>query len=159
MSPKPWKRPPRGVVDTSVLVAGVAGFRRDPPRTPSAALLRDWCEAPTFVWLVTDEILGEYLEVLTRLNVRGAANVVRLIGEEAEHVQVTTHIRGLPHEEDAHFAECAESGRADFLVTLNKKHFPQDRLSARVIAPADGWPPQRAVRKRRATRLVAPRKE
>jgi predicted nucleic acid-binding protein len=110
------------------------------------------------VWLVTDEILEEYLEVLTRLNVRGAAKVVRLIGEEAEHVQATTRIRGLPHEEDAHFAECAESGRADFLVTLNKKHFPQDRLSARVIAPADALPRRRTVRTRRATRLVAPRK-
>ena len=84
MSPKPWKRPPKGVVDTSVLVDGVAGVRRDPPRTPSAVLLRDWCESPTVVWLVTDEILEEYLEVLTRLNVRGAAKVVRLIGEEAE---------------------------------------------------------------------------
>ena len=158
MSPKPWKRPPKGVVDTSVLVAGVAGFRTDPPLTPSAVLLRDWCESPTFVWLVTDEILAEYLEVLTRLNVRGAGKIVRLIGEEAEHVQVTIQISGLPHEEDAHFAECAESGRADFLVTLNKKHFPQDRLSARVIAPTDSLPQQRAVRKRRATRLVGQRK-
>jgi len=145
LSPKPWKRPPRGVIDTSVLVAGVAGFRQDQPRTPSAVLLRDWCESPTFVWLVTDEILEEYVEVLTRLNVRGAAKVVRLTG--------------LPHEEDAHFAECAESGRADFLVTLNKKHFPQERLSARVIAPADALPRRRTVRTRRATRLVAPRKE
>jgi predicted nucleic acid-binding protein len=84
LSPKQWKRPPRGVIDTSVLVAGVAGFRSDPPRTPSAVLLRDWCESPTFVWLVTDEILEEYLEVLTRLNVRGACNIARLTGEEAE---------------------------------------------------------------------------
>jgi hypothetical protein len=36
------------------------------------------------VWLVTDEILEEYLEVLTRLNVRGACNIARLTGEEAE---------------------------------------------------------------------------
>jgi hypothetical protein len=50
---------------------------------------------------------------------------------------VTTRIRGLPHQEDAHIAECAESGCAGFLVTLNKKHFPQDRLSAKVIAPTD----------------------
>jgi predicted nucleic acid-binding protein len=159
LSPKQWKRSPRGVIDTSVLVAGVAGFRSDPPRTPSAVLLRDWCESPTFVWLVTDEILEEYLDVLTRLNVRGARNIARLIGEEAVHVQATVQIRGLPHEEDAHFAECAESGRADFLVTLNKKHFPQDRLSAMVIAPTDPLPRQRRVRKRRATRLVAQRKK
>jgi predicted nucleic acid-binding protein len=159
LSPKQWKRPPRGIVDTSVLVAGVAGFRTDQPRTPSAVLLRDWCESPTFVWLVTDEILEEYLEVLTRLNVRGAGKIVRVIGEEAEFVQVTSRISGLPHEEDAHFAECAESGGADFLVTLNKRHFPQDRLSARVIAPSDPLPRQREVRTRRAARVVGQRKE
>jgi predicted nucleic acid-binding protein len=159
LSPKPWKRPPRGIVDTSVLVAGVAGFRMDPPRTPSAVLLRDWCESPIFVWLVTDEILEEYLEVLSRLNVRGAAKIVRLICEEAEYVHVTTRVNGLPHEEDAHFAECAESGHADFLVTLNKRHFPQDRLSARVIAPTDPLPRQRAVLKRRAKRLMPQRKQ
>lgn len=146
-------------MDTSVLVAGVAGFRRHPPRTSSAVLLRDWCESPIFVWLVTDEILEEYVEVLTRLHVRGADRIARLIGEEAEHVQVTAHIVGLPHEADAHFAECAESGHADFLVTLNRKHFPQDRLSARVIGPNDPLPQPPAVRKRRATRLLArPRK-
>jgi predicted nucleic acid-binding protein len=110
------------------------------------------------VWLITDEILEEYVEVLTRLNVRGATRIVRLIGDVAEHVHVTAQIAGLPHEEDAHFAECAESGPADFLVTLNKKHFPQDRLSARVIGPNDPLPRRPAVRKR-ATRLVAgPRK-
>lgn len=157
MSPKPWKRPPRGVVDTSVLVAGVAGFRQDPTRTPSAVLLRDWCESPTFVWLITDEILEEYAEVLTRLNVRGAATIVRLIAEEAEYVQMTAPMSGLPHEPDAHFAACADSGRADFLVTLNKKHFPQDRLSARVIAPTEPLSRQPSARKPRATRLVARR--
>ena len=154
MSPKQWKRPPRGVVDTSVLVASVAGFRDDPPRTPSALLLRDWCDSPTFVWLITDQILEEYVEVLTRLNVRGAARIVRLIAEEAEYVQATAEMSGFPHEPDVHFAECAESGNADFLVTLNKKHFPQDRLSARVIAPSDPLPRQRAVRRRRVARLV-----
>jgi len=107
------------------------------------------------VWLVTDDVLEDYVEVLTRLNVRGAAKIARLICEEAEYVQVTRRISGLPHEEDAHFAECAQSGRADFLVTLNKKHFPQDRLRARVIAPTDPLPRQRAVPRRRATRLVA----
>jgi predicted nucleic acid-binding protein len=93
------------------------------------------------------------------LNVRGAGNIARLIGEEAQYVQVTNQISGLPHDEDAHFAECAESGRADFLVTLNKKKFPQDRLGARVIAPTDPLPRQWAVRRRRATRLVARRKK
>ena len=70
MSPKRWKRPPRGVVDTSVLVARVSGFRGEPTDNPSATLLAAWTDAPTFVWLLTEEILPEYVEVLERLHVR-----------------------------------------------------------------------------------------
>jgi hypothetical protein len=66
LSPKRWKRPPRGVVDTSVLVAGISGFRDEPSDNPSAALIAVWAEAPTFVWLLTEEILSEYVEVLER---------------------------------------------------------------------------------------------
>jgi hypothetical protein len=53
---------PRGVVDTSVLVAGITGLKSPEiaPKNPSAKLLQDWIEADTFVWLVSDEILLEY---------------------------------------------------------------------------------------------------
>src|SRR5215468_6600514 len=56
------RKRPRGVVDTSVLVAGIAGFKSFDitPANPSANLLRDWIGNDTFVWLVTDEILLEY---------------------------------------------------------------------------------------------------
>ena len=33
MSPKWWKQPPRGVVDTAVLVAGISGFRDESDTT------------------------------------------------------------------------------------------------------------------------------
>ena len=68
MSPKPPKPRPRGVVDTSVLVAGIAGFKRDAAtQNPSAVFLRTWIEQDTFVWLVTPAILDEYTGVLARL--------------------------------------------------------------------------------------------
>ncbi len=56
------------MVDTSVLAARIAGFKswRD-PENPSARLLRDWIENASFTWLVTEEILAEYNEVLLRL--------------------------------------------------------------------------------------------
>ena len=72
MSPKRWKQSPRGVVDTSVLVAGVSGFRGEPTDNPSATLLAAWTDAPTFVWLLTEEILSAYVDVLERLRVRSA---------------------------------------------------------------------------------------
>jgi predicted nucleic acid-binding protein len=63
---------PRGVVDTSVLVAGIAGLKtlEIAPKNPSAELLREWIESNTFVWLITDEIFSEYKQVLARLGVR-----------------------------------------------------------------------------------------
>jgi predicted nucleic acid-binding protein len=140
LSPKRWKQPPRGVVDTSVLIAGVSGFREEPAENPSAALLAGWTEAPTFVWLLTEEILTEYLEVLLRLKVRAAATIVALIREEGQLVRTIQRIIDLPDPDDAPFCECAESGNADFVVTLNPDDFPQTRLKAKVIAPSDPLP-------------------
>jgi predicted nucleic acid-binding protein len=82
---------PRGVIDTSVLVAGVAGFKsRRSVENPSASLLRHWIEDGTFTWLVTEEILSEYKGVLARLGVRRnlVGGIINLLREEAEFVDV-----------------------------------------------------------------------
>jgi len=59
LPPKGKKRRPRGVVDTSVLVAGISGFRKPYVRgkNPSADLLHRWAEKSDFVWLVTEDIV------------------------------------------------------------------------------------------------------
>src|SRR5229473_3178363 len=92
LSPKGKKRRPRGVVDTSVLVGGISGFRMPYVRgkNPSADLLYRWAEKGNFVWLVTEDILDEYKEVLKRLGVRSnlIGTVVNLIRERAEQVDV-----------------------------------------------------------------------
>jgi predicted nucleic acid-binding protein len=142
LSPKRWKQPPKGVVDTSVLVAGVSGFRGEPTDNPSAALLAAWTEAPTFAWLLTEDILSEYLEVLERLHVRSAQKIVSLIREQGQFVRVTTTVSDIPDRDDAAFCECAESANADFLVTLNPGDFPQNKLNTKVIAPSDPLPPR-----------------
>ena len=65
------ENPCRGVIDTTVLVAGIAGFKTwRSVGNPSAALLHDWLENETFTWLVTEDVLTEYKEVLARLGVR-----------------------------------------------------------------------------------------
>ena len=82
MPPKGKKRRPRGVDDTSVLVAGISGFRKPYVRdkNPSADLLHRWAEKSDFVWLVTEDILDEYKEVLKRLGVRS-----NLIGSDQSY--------------------------------------------------------------------------
>jgi predicted nucleic acid-binding protein len=148
LSPKRWKQPPRGVVDTSVLVAGVSGFREEPTDTPSAALLAVWTEAPTFVWLLTEEILSEYAEVLHRLKDRAASTIIAWIREEGQLVRTIKKIGDLPDPDDAPFCECAESGNADFIVNLNPGDFPQYRLKAKVIAPNNPLSPRARKRDR-----------
>src|SRR5713101_3493594 len=60
------RRRPRGVVDTSVLLAGVAGFR-NVEHNASTNFLKRWVN---FAWLISEEILGEHEDFLTRHKVR-----------------------------------------------------------------------------------------
>jgi putative PIN family toxin of toxin-antitoxin system len=139
LPPKARKRKRRVVVDTSVLVAGVSGFKETyvPGRNPSADVLHNWAEEQIFVWLVSEDVLDEYKEVLRRLRVRShlIGRVVNLIRERAEEVRIRCAVEISPDPEDDPFCLCAEQGKADFLVTLNPKDFPQDRLKAIVVSP------------------------
>ena len=143
-------------MDTSVLVAGVAGLK-DPsvPVTPSAQFLYDWIENDTFTWLVTADILDEYTEVLARLGVRRAVigRIVNLLRTEAEFIETTRTVAAEPDPRDAPFWTCADLGAADFIVTLNTKDFPQRRLSAKVIGPHEPLPSHRFRR-----RIARPRR-
>ncbi|MHB8540929.1 MAG: PIN domain-containing protein [Candidatus Acidiferrales bacterium] len=84
------------VIDTSVLVAGISGFREPfvQGRNPSSDVLHRWAEKSHFVWLITDDIVDEYKEVLKRLRVRPnlIGRVVNLIRERAEEIQVRPSI-------------------------------------------------------------------
>ena len=139
MPQKAKKRKPRAVVDTSVLVAGISGFREPfvPGRNLSADVLHRWVERNHFVWLITEDILEEYKEILSRLRVRPnvIGKVINLIRERAEEVKVHASVPISPDPEDDAFCLCAESGKANFVVTLNPRDFPQGRLKAQVILP------------------------
>src|SRR5207247_3311636 len=108
----------------------------------SANLLRDWIEAVTFLWLVSDEILLEYKRVLGRLGVRRPliGKIINLLREEAEHVPASALPDISPDPGDDPFCGCAEVGRADFIVTLNPTDFPQSLLSAHVIKSRERIP-------------------
>jgi len=141
LPPKAEKRKPRVVLDTSVLVAGISGFRElgVPGKNASADLLRRWAEKNDFVWLLTEDILDEYKEVLKRLHVRPEliGRVVNLIRERAEEVRVRPSVEISPDPQDDPFCLCSEKGKADFIITLNSRDFPQDRLKAKVVAPGE----------------------
>lgn len=127
------------VVDTSVLAAGISGFREPfvQGRNPSADVLHKWAEQDHFVWLITEDILDEYKEVLKRLRVRSSliGRVVNLIRERAEEIQVRPSVEISPDPKDDPFCLCAEQGKADFIITLNPRDFPEKHLRAKVISP------------------------
>lgn len=141
MPPKSRKRKRRVVVDTSVLVAGISGFREPfiAGRNPSADVLHEWAEQDNFVWLITEEILDEYKEILKRLGVKPnlIGTVINLIRERAEEVKVRSSVEISPDPKDDAFCLCAESGDADLIVTLNPKDFPAERLKSKVVHPGD----------------------
>jgi predicted nucleic acid-binding protein len=150
---RPRGKQPRGVVDTSVLVAGIAGFKSQRTvATPSAALVRDWVEDGTFTWLLTEEIVSEYKGVLSRLGVRRnvVGEIINLLREEAEFVEVRSGSDVSPDPTDNTFCACAEEGRAAFIVASNRKDFPQKKLVAKVISPGDPIP---TTRRRRSSRV------
>jgi putative PIN family toxin of toxin-antitoxin system len=142
--PAQKRKRPRGVVDTSVLVAGIAGLKpaEIAPKNPSAKLLRDWIEGDTFLWLMSDEILLEYKRVLRRLGVRRPliGKIINLLREAVELVPAHAQPNLSPDPGDDPFCACAETGRADFIVTLNPRDFPQSLLSAHVIKPGERIP-------------------
>lgn len=140
---------PRGVIDTSVLVAGVAGFKSlRSVENPSASLLRHWLDDGPFTWLVTEDILSEYKGVLTRLGVRRnlVGEIINLLREEAEFVDVRAASDLSPDPNDNVFCACAEQGHAAFIATLNRKDFPQKELVSKVISPGDPIPTTRQRR-------------
>ena len=139
MPRRPRKRKRRGVVDTSVLLAGISGFKNVyvAGRLASADVLYRWAKEDNFIWLVTEEILNEYKEILNRRHVRSPliGKIIGLIRERAESVEVHPSIEISPDPDDNPFCSCAETGKADFIVTLNPKDFPADRLKAAVLTP------------------------
>lgn len=139
LPPKARNRKRRVVIDTSVLIAGISGFREPHVRgkNPSSDLLYRWAEKGNFLWLVTEDILDEYKEVLKRLGVRPnlIGTVINLIRERAEEVDVRSSVEISPDPKDDAFCICAEDGKADFIITLNPKDFPQSRLKAKVFLP------------------------
>ncbi|WP_089726331.1 putative toxin-antitoxin system toxin component, PIN family [Candidatus Thiosymbion oneisti] len=105
----------RVVIDTSVLVSAAI---RD--RLPEQVLL--WCVArPGLDWLVTAEILEEYIEVVNRpkfgLESATVAWWVELIGRRTRMVTPQVEIAFPRDRKDAKFLICALSGDADLLIT------------------------------------------
>jgi uncharacterized protein len=122
----------RLVIDTNILV--------------SAALNPDGLQRTAFLLAitkparlyVTDSILAEYQEVLARpeLKIRKGLRqqLLQLIKNHAQLVRVVRTLAAAKDHDDDKFLECADTARADYLITGNQRHFPKFWKQTTVIS-------------------------
>lgn len=110
------------VVDTNVLVSSLLSSK-GPPRVIFRLFL-----ARKIDWLVNDFILAEYEEVLSRkefsLQWNEAVHALGFVRLYATHIPYIPEGMNVPDLSDLPFILCARQGKADALVTGNKRHFP-----------------------------------
>jgi uncharacterized protein len=125
----------RVVVDTNVVVS--AALVDD--GLPAAIL--DLAANRRITMVVSEEILAEYEEVLCRPRLRlSLGRVHRMLATIREVSDVVTPRRRLqisPDETDNRFYECAEAGKAQYLITGNTRHFPRGRIGAQIVTPRE----------------------
>jgi putative PIN family toxin of toxin-antitoxin system len=124
-------RKPRLVLDTNVVVSAhlsSQGFER---------FVFDLAVGSRALLYTSDAIVQEYKAVLMRpkfgLPPALLAESFRLIEQVAVRVAPAARVEAAADPDDDKFLECAQAARADFLVTGNKRHFPQRWKSTEVV--------------------------
>lgn len=122
---------PSVVLDTNVIVSAhlkEEGLER---------FVLDLALARKLQLFLSEEILGEYEGVLTRaafkLSPAKVATSLRLLEKAATMIYPGKRITAAKDPDDNKFLECAAEAQADFLVTGNKKHFPQQWQQTRIV--------------------------
>ncbi|HEX7730389.1 MAG TPA: putative toxin-antitoxin system toxin component, PIN family [Terracidiphilus sp.] len=124
----------RAVIDTNVVVSALLS-----PLGNEALVLeavrRNLC-VPCF----SREILKEYREVLVRpkfgFHTRQVDGLLALLREQGRMFSPKPVAVSLPDPDDAIFIACARAASAEFLVTGNKRHFPQAACGATKVVSA-----------------------
>jgi putative PIN family toxin of toxin-antitoxin system len=90
---------------------------------------------------VSDPILAEYAEVLSRpeLRIRRGLRLqlLQLIKSHSHIVKPFRRIDAASDPDDNMFLECADAARADYLLTGNQRHFPTFWKSTKIIGVRD----------------------
>src|SRR5271167_154516 len=127
--------PLRLVIDTNVLISAAlkpAGLER------TVLLLAITKPARLYV---SRPILAEYGDVLGRpeLHIRRGLRrqLLQLVKNSAHSVVPTRRLEVTSDPDDNIFVECADAGRADYLVTGNQRHFPRFWKNTKVITPRE----------------------
>ena len=126
------------VLDTNVLVSGMF-IREDRIDTPPRKIVKMFLAGELTIFY-SDAILAEYKEVLTRKKFNFSKHRIKKMLELAELLGVKIDPRGpklkLQDTKDEPFLELANATNTlpAFLVTGNKKHFPNKK---HILTPAE----------------------
>jgi uncharacterized protein len=127
--------PLRLVIDTNVVVS--AALKSDGlPRTVILLAL-----SKPVRWYVSDAVLDEYALVLARpeLKIRRGLRqqLLQLIKNHTQLVRPSRIPQVTNDPADNIFVACADSARADYLITGNARHFPPFWKNTKVISSRD----------------------
>jgi putative PIN family toxin of toxin-antitoxin system len=124
--------PLRLVLDTNILVS--AAFKSDGIQR---AVLTLAITKPARLY-VSQPVLDEYAEVLRRPELGIARGIrlqlMQLVRNRSHMVAPVRSIHAALDPDDNIFLECADAGRADYLITGNKRHFPAFWKQTKVIS-------------------------
>jgi uncharacterized protein len=86
---------------------------------------------------VTESILAEYEDVLRRekfkFDPERVTRFLALIRHASTLLTDVPSVHASPHEADNEFLACAEAAQADFLITGNTRHFPNQWQTTRIV--------------------------
>jgi uncharacterized protein len=124
--------PLRLVLDTNIIVSAAIkpdGLQRTVLLLAITKPARMYVSAP---------ILSEYRTVLSRPEFRipkgQRSQLIELIENRAHLISPSLSLNVTSDPKDNIFIECADSGRADFLITGNQRHFPKFWKRTKVIS-------------------------
>jgi uncharacterized protein len=125
----------RVVIDTNVVVSANLSDEGLP------ASILDLAANKKILMVVSEPVLAEYAEVLRRPRLKldpfKIENSLAVIRSTSKRVKPTGKVKKSPDESDNRFYECAEAGKANFLITGNTKDFPENHKGTQIVTPRE----------------------
>ena len=122
----------RIVIDTNVLVSALMNLNSVPGK-----ILMSFFKHK-FIILYDNNLLNEYYDVLLRekfgFNFEIVNDLVKHINKNGKYIYALNSEINFTDKSDKKFYEVYKSGKASYLITGNKKHFPKD---AGIVTPRE----------------------
>ena len=121
----------RVVIDTNIFIAGLLNLEG------GAAKIIRYFRYSTFELVVTQEVFDEYLRVIhlfdNDIPTDKSEELLELVFERAIKAESISPKGICKDPDDEKFLSAAISGRANYIVTKNKKDFPHNLSAVRIV--------------------------